>query len=85
MSDGGITDSGIQGQLAQISMKLGAMEVQLGVIDTKLSALTNSTTDHETRIRALETAKAKIIGGAASAGVLSGGIATLIYWALQHH
>lgn len=79
------TDGGLQGQLAQISMELGRQSTQLAIIGTKLDSVISNSTDHEARIRVLETSKAKIIGAASSVGLLSGGTATLIYWALQRH
>lgn len=101
MADQQVMDSGgIQGQLSQISMELGRQSTQLAVITTKLDSLTAGMGDHENRIRsvenslppnldarlsALETAKAKIIGAGVSSGVLSGGIATLLYWVLSAH
>lgn len=73
------------GTQAQILMKLGSMEVKLATIETKLDVLTANTSDHESRLRILETAKAKLYGAAVASGVLSGSVATLIYWALQTH
>jgi hypothetical protein len=85
MMDNGSQDSGIQAQLAQISMELGKQSTQLAVITTKLDVMDNRTLDHESRIRMLETAKAKLYGGAGAIGLLSGGVATLVYWGLQQH
>jgi hypothetical protein len=65
--------------LAQILTKQGEMGVQLAVISEQLRAIP----DHETRIRLLESARAKLTGAAVAAGTLSGGLATLIYWALS--
>jgi hypothetical protein len=80
-----LTDGGILAALGQIQQELGRQSTQLAVITTKLDAVTNNSADHETRIRALETSKSKIMGGASAVGLLSGGLATLIYWVLQAH
>lgn len=63
---------------AQILLALGAMQTQLAVIGEQLKAIP----DHETRIRSLETARAKLYGAAAAAGLISGGAVTLVTWAL---
>lgn len=78
-------DGGLQSQLAQISIEIGKQSTSLAVIGTKLDSLTSAGSDHESRIRLLEQFKGKLLGAAVSAGVLSGGVATLIYWALQRH
>jgi hypothetical protein len=69
------------GMLAQIMMELGKQSTQLAVISEQLKGLP----DHESRLRILEAARAKIIGAGVAAGTLSGAVATLIYWALQAH
>jgi len=67
--------------LAQILHKQGEMAMQLAVISEQLRAIP----DHETRLRLLESARAKLTGAAVAAGTLSGGLATLVYWALSRH
>lgn len=68
------------GMLAQILVKQGEMAVQLAVITEKVSDLT----DHEQRIRLLESAQAKIWGAAAVLGALAGGGAAWIALAVSH-
>jgi hypothetical protein len=65
--------------LAQILHKQGEMGIQLAIITEQLKAFP----DHEVRLRVLESARAKLTGAAVAAGTLSGGLATLIYWALS--
>lgn len=65
--------------LAQILLKQGEMGTQLAVISEQLKPVA----DHESRIRVLESAKAKMVGAAVASGTLSGGVATIIYWALS--
>ena len=67
------------GTLAQILLKMGEMGNQLAAIGEQLKALP----DHENRIRGLEAAKAKLIGASAATGLLSGGVTTIVYWALS--
>lgn len=74
-----ITSRADDGLLAQILLKQGEMGTQLAVISEQLKIVP----DHESRIRALESARAKLIGASVAAGTLSGGAATLICWALS--
>ena len=70
------------GMLAQILLKQGEMGTQLAVMNTKLDAIP----DHETRIRVLESSKAKMVGAATVLGALSGsGAGAIITWALSRH
>lgn len=66
------------GTLAQILLAVGGMQTQLAVIGEQLKAIP----DHESRIRSLETARAKLYGASAAAGTISGGAVTLVTWAL---
>lgn len=78
-------DGSILGQLlveqGKMAKDVMTMRIDVAVIKEQLKDVPNL----ESRIRALEVAKAKIIGGASAAGILSGAVATLIYWALSHH
>lgn len=78
MPEVNVTHTADGNALAQILLKLGEISTQVAVMQETLKQIP----DHETRLRALETAKAKLYGGAIAAGTLSGGVATIIYWAL---
>jgi hypothetical protein len=74
-------DSGVVALLASIGKDVSDTRTDIAVIKEQLRAVP----DHENRIRLLETSKAKMIGAASAVGLLSGGVTTLIYWALQAH
>jgi hypothetical protein len=59
---------------AQILLKLGEMSAQLAVMDERLKDLP----DHETRIRILENAKARLYGGAIAVSTLVSAAGTWI-------
>lgn len=67
-----------------ILAKVSDVQIKLAVVDSKLDTLTGSTSDHESRLRALESFRWKLTGVAITAGLLSGAVATLIAWALTH-
>lgn len=76
-------DGSILGQLlveqGKMSKEVSDTRTDVAVIKERISAIP----EHERRIRTLELARAKTTGMGIAAGVLSGGMATLIYWALQ--
>lgn len=69
------------GQIAQVLIELGKLSTDVAVIKDRLQIVS----DHEARIRVLESAKAKIIGAGVASGALSGAVATIVYWALSRH
>ena len=71
-------DGGVQ---AQILVTVTNISTDVAVMKEQLKAVP----DHETRIRSLEAKTAKMIGAGVASGVLSGGMATIVYWALSHH
>ena len=73
--------STIATQVNTILNKQNDMAVDIAIIKEQHKAVP----DHEARIRALESKAAKMVGAGVASGVLSGGMATIIYWALSHH
>lgn len=80
MPDGGSSGDGTQ---AAVLLELGKLSTHVALANQKLDTLVDGLKDHENRLRVLELAKAKIIGGAVTAGVFSGGGTALITWALS--
>lgn len=65
----------------QILLELGKLSTQIAVMDEKLKDLP----DHETRIRMLENARAKLYGGAIAISVLVSGAGTWIGLLITRH
>lgn len=53
-------------------------EVRVTSIESKIDALASDSKDHEDRIRSLEQARWKIVGGAGAVGFIAGLIPTLV-------
>ncbi len=53
-------------------------EARVTSIESKVDALVTNSEDHETRIRSLEQARWKIVGGAGAVGFIAGLIPTLV-------
>lgn len=69
-----------QGTSDTILLELGKISTQIAVMDEKLKDLP----DHETRIRLLETSKAKLIGACVTLSAIAGGGASWIAVAIAH-
>lgn len=66
---------------AQILFELGKLSTQIAVMDEKLKDLP----DHESRIRMLENAKAKLYGGVIAVSALISGAGTWIGIVVSRH
>ncbi len=64
--------------MAQVLIELGKISTQIAVMDERVKAIP----DHETRLRRLEEARAKIIGGAVAVSALVSGLGTWIGFVL---
>jgi glutaminase len=59
------------------------MNTQLAVIGEQMKTLTTGSTDHETRLRVLEQARARLYGAALALGALAGAAASWVALALS--
>lgn len=60
------------------------MNTQLAVIGEQMRMLSTGSTDHETRLRVLEQARARLYGAALALGALAGAGASWVALALAH-
>ena len=76
-----MTDEGATVRLVDVFAKQVEMSAQLAVITEQMKAIP----DHEVRIRALETAQAKLIGATVAVSALVSAAGTWIGFTITHH
>lgn len=85
LQPGQVTVADLYREMVGMRHDVTAALTRIEVIDTGRVAADKTTADHETRIRLLENARAKLIGAAAAVGGIVGTIGGLIVWALSRH
>lgn len=72
------------GDLSELYEKLNRIEQMLARIDERTLRADESHTDHETRIRALESHRDKAMGFIAAASSVGGIIGATLTWIVRH-
>ena len=70
---------------ADLYRKMEDLRVNVTVAMEKLAAHASEVSDHEARIRGLERFASKLMGGAVTAGILSGAVTGVLAAVLTHH
>jgi hypothetical protein len=65
--------------LVQIAQDVGEMKGTMTALDEKLDTHTEVQSDHETRLRAVETGRARLLGALAVAAPLAGATGAFLF------